>query len=136
MSTIDERSLDALLAAARSRESPWDAERGERVLSNALTTRATRARNKVTRFTVASACGAVLLVGFGIANGAGLAFAPKASAQQGAHQVDRVSSRSDATQESSDGREYSADHNTAENQPPSASELAALARNDGGYGRD
>ena len=119
-------SLEDLLAAARERQSPWDASRSERVLLQALTTRAARARSKATRFTVATACGAMLVMGFGIANGAGLVFAPPASASGPVH--------ADATQEPSDAPQYKADN--IDSQPPSASELAALARNDGGYGRD
>ncbi len=105
-------SLDELLAAARDRQAPWDAARSERVLSQALTTRATRARSKATRYTVATACGAVLVLGFGIANGA----------------------NGGRAQETSEP--VSATHVSVDSQPPSASELAALARNDGGYGRD
>ncbi len=119
-------SLDDLLAAARDRQAPWDAARSERVLSQALTTRATRARSKGTRYTVATACGAVLVLGFGIANGAGLAFTPAGHETTEPTQAAPLSApmgvRPSAGQDDS--------------QPPSASELAALARNDGGYGRD
>ena len=120
MSADHKNSLDELLACARDRQSPWDAARSERVLSQALTTRATRARNKARRFSVATACGAILLLGFGIR---GLASSPSASASTSSNQAD-------VTQESNDSSHGS------ESQPPSASELAALARNDGGYGRD
>jgi hypothetical protein len=121
MSSHDTRSLDDLLSAARDRQSPWDSARSERVLSRALTTRATRARNKARRFSVATACGAILLLGLGIR---GLASGPSASASTSA-------AHADVTQESNESTPYG-----TESQPPSASELAALARNDGGYGRD
>jgi len=59
-------SLDTCLAAARDRQSPWDAARSDRVLSQALATRATRARDKARRFSVAAACGKKKLLGFGL----------------------------------------------------------------------
>ena len=111
--------LDDLLSAARDRKSPWDTARSERVLSQALVTRTTRARNKARRFSVATACGAILLLGFGIR---GLASSSSASASP-SELHGATTSHADATQDS-------------DSQPPSASELAALARNDGGYGRD
>lgn len=116
-------SLDDLLTAARERTSPWDTARSERVLSQALVTRATRARNKARRFSVATACGAILLLGFGIRGLASAAGSASANASPAAAHASQTSSTSQA--------DVSQDQ-----EAPSASELAALARNDGGYGRD
>ena len=113
--------LDSYVTAARDRQSPWDAARSERVLEQALTTRATRARKRATRFTVATACGAILVLGFGLR---GLVM------ERGAFNA--------ASAQTSTAQVTTGPNGTVEesNEAPSPAELASLARNDGGYGRD
>jgi hypothetical protein len=81
---------------------------------------------------VASACGAILLFGFGLR---AVAFSPASAASantsiptpNSALNAGGASNHADVAQEPSD---------TESSQAPSVEELASLAKNDGGYSRD
>jgi hypothetical protein len=115
--------IDSLLHAARCRPNPWDAARQDRVLTKVLGTRATRARRKATRVTVAGVCGAILVLAFGL-------------------RAVALSSPSGANGSIESGARASRSAGVANAEPPQTTsieeieEIAALEHNDGGYGRD